>query len=201
MRFFYLLSILACAALLACNSDKPIASAPPAGKTARDCSLAEILTNQYGCADNPTLDEVPEGYEAPETPEAPADSTDAGGDDGDAGDEGGDTDPGDEPDAPVVEEPDEPEVDEEPEIVERTTFEQACDEIGRSAVRLVELSAPHGGSRNRSISIARGATLRPSGAYGVVILSRRSEIGPIQNLSDTEFEFAAMDSVFVSAGE
>ena len=38
----------------------------------------------------------------------------------------------------------------------------------------------------------------PSGTVG--LNSIRSQIGPIQNHSDTDFEWAAMDTVFVSAG-
>ena len=199
------LSILFLAVLivLSCGDrEKPVAVEPAGKVVQRECTLAEILMDSYGCADNPTLDEVPEGYEAPEAPEAPADSTDAGGDDGDtdtggddgddgdAGDEGGDTDTGDEP---VVEEPDEPEVDEPDEeleeeepVIERTAFEKACDEIGRAADRLVVLAAiansNSGNSRSR-VSLERGAQLSPSGAYGTVYLSGYSLPNSVYQLS------------------
>ena len=40
-------------------------STEPAGKATSDCSLADILMNKDGCAGNPILTEVPEGYTAP----------------------------------------------------------------------------------------------------------------------------------------
>ena len=167
------------------DREKPV-SVEPSGKASTDCSLADILAGRCGDTADPTLDEVPENY-VPPSPSTPADSTEAAvtdstatgdaggdadaGDDGDAGDDTGSDDTAaeepEEPDAPVV-------VVEEPEAeepVERTVFEKACDEIGRSAVRLAELSAPHGDSRSSSVSLEHGAWLRPSGAYGTVTLS------------------------------
>ena len=46
----------------------------PSGKASTDCSLAHILAGTCGDTADPTLDEVPAGYEAPEA-EASADST------------------------------------------------------------------------------------------------------------------------------
>ena len=40
-------------------------STEPAGKATSDCSLADIMMNKDGCAENPILTEVPEGYTAP----------------------------------------------------------------------------------------------------------------------------------------
>lgn len=40
-------------------------STEPAGKATSDCSLVDILMNKDGCAGNPILTEVPEGYTAP----------------------------------------------------------------------------------------------------------------------------------------
>ena len=48
-------------------------STEPAGKATSDCSLADILMKKAGCAESPTLKEVPEGYEQPET--TPPDTT------------------------------------------------------------------------------------------------------------------------------
>ena len=48
-------------------------STEPAGKATSDCSLADILLGKAGCAESPTLTEVPEGYEQPEP--APPDTT------------------------------------------------------------------------------------------------------------------------------
>ena len=48
-------------------------STEPAGKATSDCSLADILLGKAGCAESPTLTEVPEGYEQPEP--TPPDTT------------------------------------------------------------------------------------------------------------------------------
>ena len=48
-------------------------STEPAGKATSDCSLADILLGKAGCAESPTLTEVPEGYEQPDP--APPDTT------------------------------------------------------------------------------------------------------------------------------
>ena len=37
----------------------------PSGKVSADCSLFEILSGKEGCAEDPSLDEVPADYEAP----------------------------------------------------------------------------------------------------------------------------------------
>ena len=65
MRFFYLLSLLACAALLACGQEQAPTASGPAGKVSADCTLAEIFSGKEGCAEDPSLDEVPAGYVAP----------------------------------------------------------------------------------------------------------------------------------------
>ena len=60
----WLMVVLVAAVFLSCGEDRET-PAGPSGKAAADCSLFEILSGKEGCAEDPTLDEVPEGYEAP----------------------------------------------------------------------------------------------------------------------------------------
>ena len=81
MRYLYLLSILACAALLACGQEQAPTASTPAGKaSASDCTLAEIFSGKEGCQADPSLDVVPEGYVPPvdSTATAPADADSTG---------------------------------------------------------------------------------------------------------------------------
>ena len=76
-------------------SERPLPVEPkPAAKGSAGCSLMEILSGKEGCAEDPSLDEVPEGYVPPvdSTAVAVEDTTAAG----DTGAEGGE---------PVEEEP------------------------------------------------------------------------------------------------
>ena len=72
MRYLSLLSILACAAWLACGQEPAPTASGPAGKASADCTLAEIFSGKEGCQADPSLDEVPAGYVPPV---APADTT------------------------------------------------------------------------------------------------------------------------------
>ena len=78
MRYLSLLSILACAALLACGQEPAPTASGPAGKASAsaDCTLAEIFSGKEGCQADPSLDVVPEGYVPPvdTTATAPADT-------------------------------------------------------------------------------------------------------------------------------
>ena len=80
MRYLSLLSILACAAWLACGQEPAPTASGPAGKASADCTLAEIFSGKEGCQADPSLDEVPAGYVPPVAPAdtlatAPADTT------------------------------------------------------------------------------------------------------------------------------
>ena len=81
MRYLSLLSLLACAALLACGQEQAPTASGPAGKASAsasaDCTLAEIFSGKEGCQADPSLDVVPDGYVPPvdTTATAPADTT------------------------------------------------------------------------------------------------------------------------------
>ena len=79
MRYLSLLSLLACAALLACGQEQAPTASGPAGKASAsaDCTLAEIFSGKEGCQADPSLDVVPDGYVPPvdSTATAPADTT------------------------------------------------------------------------------------------------------------------------------
>ncbi len=51
--------------VLGCGDRDRSVPAGPAAKVSADCSLFEILSGKEGCAEDPSLDEVPEDYEAP----------------------------------------------------------------------------------------------------------------------------------------
>ena len=51
--------------ILSCGDQPTPVAPPPLSKTVTDCSLAEILAETCGDTADPTLDEVPEGYESP----------------------------------------------------------------------------------------------------------------------------------------
>ena len=78
MRYLSLLSLLACAALLACGQEPAPTASGPAGKASAsaDCTLAEIFSGKEGCQADPSLDVVPDGYVPPvdTTATAPADT-------------------------------------------------------------------------------------------------------------------------------
>ena len=95
MRTLIFVGLVLLVAALGCGDGETPVS--PSGKASADCSLMEILSGKEGCAEDPSLDEVPDGYVPP------ADSTAAG----DAGDGGEEEEPVDEPetDEPETEEP------------------------------------------------------------------------------------------------
>lgn len=63
-KTFTICSALVSAFLASCDDAPNAPVGPPAGK-ATECSLPEILAGKAGCAEDPSLDEVPEGYEEP----------------------------------------------------------------------------------------------------------------------------------------